>query len=65
MNISGISSVDSMVGIAVSSNADAGMTAPLKVLDMAQDVFEDIASMLIDSLSSIVTGLGQNIDMYV
>ena len=64
MNISGISSVDSMVDITDASKADTGMTAPLKVLDMAQDVFEDIASMLIDSMS-LITGIGQNIDMYV
>ena len=44
--------------------ANTGMTASVKVLDMAQDVFEDVASMLIDSLNSIITGLGQNIDIY-
>jgi len=64
MNISGISSIDSMVGMTGADKSDTGMTAPMKVLDMAQDVFENIASMLIDSMS-LITGIGQNIDMYV
>ena len=64
MNISGISPTDSIASIANTAKSDVGVTAPLKVLDMAQDVFEDIASMLIESMSHI-TGIGQNIDMYV
>ena len=63
MNISGISSIDSMVNLADAGKADSGMTAPLKVLDMAQDVVENIASMLIESMS-LITGIGQNIDIY-
>ena len=59
MNISGISGV--MPG---SNLTNVNMAASMKVLDMAQDVFEDVAAELIDAMSSVITGLGQNIDTY-
>ena len=64
MNISGISPAGSIAGVASTNIENTGANASVRVLDMAQDVFEDIASMLIESMSSI-TGIGQNIDMYV
>ena len=39
--------------------------ASIKVLDMAQGAFEDVAEQLIASMNAAITGLGQNIDMYV
>ena len=59
MNISGISGAISSAEL-----ANVNMVASLKVLDMAQDVFEDVAAELIDAMSSVITGLGQNIDIY-
>lgn len=59
MNISGISSAASNM-----SAAGVQYMASLKVMGMAQDVFEDVAAELIDSLNAMITGLGQNIDIY-
>jgi len=47
-----------------SNLTNVNMAASMKVLDMAQDVFEDVAAELIDAMSSVITGLGQNIDTY-
>ena len=59
MNVSGISGAGRAIDIA---GAQAG--AAYKVLDMAMDVFEDVAAQLIASMSEI-TGVGQNIDITV
>jgi len=39
--------------------------ASLKVMNMAQDVFTDVAEELIDAMNSVITGLGQNVDITV
>ena len=59
MGISGIAS-------AASSMDAAGVQymASLKVMNMAQDVFEEAAAELINAMNAIITGLGQNIDIY-
>ena len=62
MNISGISSAASVSDYDESTNV--GMTASIKVLDMAQGVFEDVAERLIAEMAALMTGLGQNIDTY-
>ena len=59
MNVSSISSAASGVYA-----ANLSMAASLKVLDMAQSVFEDAASELIEAMSAAITGIGQNIDVY-
>jgi len=59
MNISGISGAYSGADL-----VNVNMAASIKVLDMTQDVFNDVAAELIDALSSVITGLGQNIDIY-
>ena len=62
MNVSGVSGAVSGIDMA---GAKAMATASLRVLDMAQDVFSEIAGELIDALSAVITGVGGNIDMYV
>ena len=37
--------------------------ASIKVMDLAQNAFEDAAAQLIASMNAM-TGVGQNIDMY-
>ena len=59
MNISSISSAASGIDAA---NFD--MMTSIKVLDMAQNAFEDAADLLLKSLTAAITGLGQNIDVY-
>jgi len=45
------------------NSASVGYMASLKVMSMAQNVFEEAASELIESMNAIITGLGQNIDV--
>ena len=52
---------------AATSGADlvnTKMMASVKVLDMAQDIFSEVAQELIDALTASITGIGQNIDIY-
>ena len=60
MSISGVSGAASGADL-----INTRVMASIKVLDMAMDTYEDVAGELIDSMSSIITGLGQNIDMTV
>lgn len=60
MNFSGIASATSNM-----SAAGVQYMASLKVMNMAQDVFEEVAAELIDSMNSLISGLGQNIDISV
>ena len=60
MNVSGIST-----GATAVDMANTRMMPSLMVLDMEQDVFENIASMLIDALNEAIPGLGENVDLYV
>ena len=60
MSISGISPASSGVDM-----TNTRMMPSIKVLDMAQNVFEDIASMLIEAMNETIAGLGENIDIYV
>ena len=60
MDVSGISSASSNM-----SAAGLQYMASLKVMDMAQDVFKDVAAELIDGMDAIITGLGQNIDLSI
>ena len=62
MNVSSVSGAVSGIDMA---GAKVMATASLRVLDMAQDVFSQIAGELIDALSAVITGVGGNIDMYV
>ena len=59
MNVSGVSGAGCAIDMAA---AQAG--AAYKVLNMAMDVFEDVAAELIASMSDI-TGVGQNIDITI
>ena len=59
MNISGIPSTTSGADL-----VNVKLMASIKVMGMEQDVFKDIAGDLIDQMSSAITGLGQNIDVY-
>ena len=60
MNISSISSA-----IPNADMSNMSLMASIQVLDMAQDVFEDAATRLIEELSAAITGVGQSVDMYV
>ena len=60
MDISGVASAASNM-----SAAGVQYMASLKVMDMAQNVMEEAAAELIDSMNAIITGLGQNIDISV
>ena len=59
VNISSIASAASGV-----SAAGAQYVASLKVMDMAQEVFKEAAEELIGMMDALITGLGQNIDIY-
>lgn len=60
MDVSGISSASSNM-----SAAGLQYMASVKVMDMAQDVYKDAADELINEMNTIITGLGQNIDLSV
>ena len=60
MNISSISSAIPDVNM-----SNMSMMASIQVLDMAQNVFEDAATRLIDELSAVITSVGHSVDMYV
>ena len=60
LNVSNISA--SAAGVDL---AGTRMMPSLMVLDLAQNVFEDVAARLIDALSEVIPGLGENIDIYV
>ena len=68
MNISGISPSAVIPASDVYANEDApvnvSMAVSVQVLDMAQNVFEDIAEKLIAEMVAQMTGIGQNIDTY-
>ena len=77
MNITSVSQAASSVSQAASSVSQAAsgvsgadmvsmrMMASVRVLDMAQDVYSDIAAELLASMSAAITGLGNVVDMYV
>ena len=45
--------------------AGVGYMASLKVMGMAQDVFEEAAAELIEAMNAMISGLGQHIDISV
>ena len=60
MDVSGISS-----GASNMSATGVQYMASLKVMSMAQNIFEEAAAELIDAMNAMITGLGQNIDITV
>ena len=68
MNVSGVSPAAVVSALDMSANADmianVSMAASVKVLDMAQNVFEDVADKLLQEMAALMTGIGQNIDVY-
>ena len=68
MNISGVSSAASVGALEMPASADmhasVSMAASIRVLDMAQSVYEDVAGRLLAEMAALITGLGQNIDIY-
>ena len=60
MNISGVASAASNMNA-----AGVQYMASMKVMSMAQNVFEEVAAELIDSMNAVITGLGQHIDISV
>jgi hypothetical protein len=43
--------------------ANVAMTASIKVMDMAQDAFSEVAMQLIDTMNAMASGVGGNIDV--
>ena len=68
MNVSGVSPSAAVSALDMSANADmianVSMAASVKVLDMAQNVFENVADQLLQEMAALMTGIGQNIDVY-
>jgi len=61
MNISDISSTARTMGI---SAVKMRSIASIRVMDLAQSAFEDAAAQLLATMSAM-TGVGQNVDMYI
>ena len=61
MNISGVTSTAQTMGV---SSVNMRSLASIQVMDLAQSAFQDAAEQLIATMSSM-TGVGQNVDMYV
>ena len=61
MNISDISSTARAMGI---SAVNMRSIASIRVMDLAQSAFEDAAAQLLATMSAM-TGVGQNVDMYI
>jgi len=70
MNISGVTAtvldlpMEPVSAPAVSAAEFRSMVS-VQVLDMAQNAFEDAAAELLAAMSAAITGVGQNVDMYV
>ena len=60
MNISSVSA-----GVSATELISVKMMASIRALDMAQGVFDDVAAQLLKEMEAAITGLGQNVDMYV
>ena len=69
MNISGVNPAASVsvtdLSANIDSSANVAMAASIQVLDMAQDVFSDVADRLLAEMASLLTGVGQNIDITI
>ena len=61
MNISDITSTSRSMGI---SAVNMRSIASIRVMDLAQSAFEDAAAQLLATMSAM-TGVGQNVDMYI
>ena len=68
MSISGVSSAASVSSMDMYASSDipvnVSMAASVQVLDMAQSVFKDAADRLLAEMAALITGLGQNVDIY-
>ena len=62
MNVSGINPVASLSGLEMPVNIS--MAASVKVLDMAQETFAQVAEQLIAEMAAAITGVGTTIDVY-
>jgi len=62
MNVSSVSPATPAVSGADMISVSSLMS--IKVLDLAQNVFKDVAEELISSMGSVIPGLGENIDVY-
>ena len=51
--------------VASSDLVNVSVAASIQVMDMAQNVFEDAAARLIESMAAAMTGVGQNVDITV